>query len=147
LLSVRTHRRQRLTRPPLGVGDWKPAVSPDGKTLAFVRYRIPGAGDIYLMPLSGGEPRRLTNWNGDIGGLAWMPDSSELIYALAEPAGPRLWRISARAFLSRGTRLAIATGDADTAVISGPGPNHGMRLAYRVLRSQTGARLIDLTQR
>jgi tricorn protease len=44
-----------------------PALSPDGQMLAFVAQydSAPGAntGDAYLMPLSGGQPRRLT-WNG-----------------------------------------------------------------------------------
>jgi hypothetical protein len=32
-----TLERRRLTQAPVGAGDWRFEVSPDGKTLAFIR--------------------------------------------------------------------------------------------------------------
>src|SRR5262245_16250469 len=39
-----------------------PAISPDGKTLAFVA-QYEGPPDVYTMPLAGGQPVRRT-WDG-----------------------------------------------------------------------------------
>ena len=62
-VSLKTLERRRLTRPSIRIGDWRFAVSPDGKNLAFIRSGIPGLNDIYVVPMAGGEPRRLTDWN------------------------------------------------------------------------------------
>lgn len=50
--------RARLTDDPSFDG-W-PAVSPDGKIIAFASSRSGEAYHIYLMPVSGGEPRQVT---------------------------------------------------------------------------------------
>ena len=39
----------------------------------------PGVGDLYLVSMKSGEPRRLTNWNGVLGGVVWTPDGRDLI--------------------------------------------------------------------
>ena len=64
LLSVDTHEKQKLTMPPPGsdYDDW-PALSPDGRWLAFSRGA--GVGHLYLLELSDdhkpkGEPRQIT---------------------------------------------------------------------------------------
>jgi Tol biopolymer transport system component len=96
--------RRQLTHPASGNGDWHFEVSPDGGTLAFTRSDRSGVGDIYTMPMSGGAPRRLTDWGAPIYGLAWTPDGREIVYAVA---GQSLWRISARtASPEKGTQLA-----------------------------------------
>ena len=64
-----------------------------GKSLAFIRYERPGIADLYLRSMPGGEPRRLTNWNAALTGLAWTPDGREIVYSVDEPAAGRLWRI------------------------------------------------------
>jgi hypothetical protein len=58
LISLNTKEIRRLTTAPSGIGDNCFVVSPDGKMLAFVRSGIPFIGDIYLLSMSGGEPRR-----------------------------------------------------------------------------------------
>ena len=60
-----TLERRRLTQAPVGAGDWRFEVSPDGRTLAFIRYGKRGIADVYVVPMAGGEPRRLSNWNAD----------------------------------------------------------------------------------
>ena len=62
-ISIETGARRQITQPTTGFGDWVFSVSPDGKTLAFARYSLPGVADIFVVPMSGGEPRRLTNWS------------------------------------------------------------------------------------
>jgi eukaryotic-like serine/threonine-protein kinase len=57
-----------------------PRWSPDGRWIAFqkgdgLRY------DIFVLPIAGGEPRKLTNERNIIRGLAWLPDSSGIVYS------------------------------------------------------------------
>src|SRR6185503_20774965 len=41
--------------------DRRPALSPDGSRIAFFQTESGPAGDLWLIPSAGGEPRRLTN--------------------------------------------------------------------------------------
>ena len=88
-----TLARRRLTQAPVGDGDWRFEVSPDGNTLAFIRYEKRGIADLYVVPMSGGEPRRLSNRNATIYGLSWTPDGREIVFDVDEPPASRLWRI------------------------------------------------------
>jgi Tol biopolymer transport system component len=94
----------RITQPAAASkGDSAPAVSPDGATLAFVRRSSQDAGhnsdadssDIFLVRLSGGDPRRLTFDNAAIHGIAWSADGRDLVYAANRAVDERLWRIAA----------------------------------------------------
>jgi Tol biopolymer transport system component len=63
------------------LGDASPAYSPDGRWIVFVRRISELDSDLYLMPASGGEARRITALSTDIRGQAWMPDSHEVVFA------------------------------------------------------------------
>src|SRR4051812_49752095 len=64
-----------------------PRWSPDGKAIAFLSARpMPGdaAGDaprtqVWLLPLAGGEPRRLTNLLNGVSAFQWSPDGLKLV--------------------------------------------------------------------
>ena len=59
LASIESLEKRKLTSPPVGsAGDCAPAISPDGRTVAF--NRVSAAGGIFLVPVAGGEPTRLT---------------------------------------------------------------------------------------
>ena len=90
-----TLERVALTQAPVGAGDWRFEVSPDGSTLAFIRFEKVGISDVYVVPMAGGEPRRLSNWNASLYGLSWTPDGQEIVYSIDEPTASRLWRINA----------------------------------------------------
>ena len=54
-----------------------PAISPDGKWIAFTA-RYEGPAEVYVMPMSGGAPTRLT-FDGDIATVqGWTPDGKVL---------------------------------------------------------------------
>jgi Tol biopolymer transport system component len=140
-VDLDTLKRRRLTQPSLGDGDWRFEVSPDGATLATIRFTGPGAGDLFLSPMQGGEPRRLTEWNGNLSGVAWMPDGKELVYSLEG----RLWRIPADlARPGRGTPIAGIPMQAIGLSISRPGRGHAARLAFKSASHQIGLRRVDL---
>jgi len=85
---------RRLTAPPLwSVGDHSPAVSPDGSTVAFVRDIVPGVGDLYTLPIEGGEPEPLTRDSMAIDGVAWTPDGGRLLLAARRAGVAGLWRV------------------------------------------------------
>ena len=98
MFSVENGSRRPLTLPPPGDAvDVNPAVSPDGRTLAFVRgpYR---SSDLYILALdpslsAPGEPRRLTSWKRFTANPAWTADGREIIVSSGEFEKTRLWRV------------------------------------------------------
>jgi len=82
LISVTTDDKRKLTTPPAdSFGDWSPAFSPDGKTLAFIRGKTGVHQDIYRMPVSGGEAQQLTFDSAHKKSLAWTADGREIIFS------------------------------------------------------------------
>jgi dipeptidyl aminopeptidase/acylaminoacyl peptidase len=62
-----------------------PRWSPDGRTLAFLRP-VDGKPQLHLLPMDGGEPRRLTSAPLGAGAAVWSPDGTRV--AFAGPATP-----------------------------------------------------------
>jgi len=134
-LSVSTGEMRQLTDPPATTNDSGVALSPDGRTLAFVRTVAWGASDIYLLPLSAaleprGEPVRLTFEEQWIKGPAWTADGREIVFSLGTfRSTSNLWRIAAQSAgrEAKPQRVASVGEDGITPAISrGTTP----RLAY-----------------
>jgi Tol biopolymer transport system component/DNA-binding winged helix-turn-helix (wHTH) protein len=125
-ISIETGEKTRLTSPPTGsVGDFFPAFSPDQKTLAFVRSLSIAAADIYLLPLDGGEPKRLTTDNTSIRGLSWTSDGKEIVFASRRDGSTyNLWKISTADATPE--RLTTSERDVYSPAIS----VHGNHLSY-----------------
>jgi Tol biopolymer transport system component len=144
-VALDTLERSRLTQATVGAGDWKFEVSPNGKTLAFIRYERPGIADLFVLPMRGGEPRRLSNWHATLTGLAWTPDGEEIVYSVEEPAVGRLWRIAANsAHPDRGAPVADIPAPAESPSISRPAPGHPARLAFQTVARDVDLRLVQL---
>jgi acylaminoacyl-peptidase len=61
--------------------DLSPRFSPDGRHLAFLSVRAEKEPpQLYVMPLSGGEPRRLTEHAAGVKEFVWHPSGEELLY-------------------------------------------------------------------
>ncbi|MFP5346719.1 MAG: S9 family peptidase [Actinomycetes bacterium] len=71
-----------LTR---GHRDTAPAVSADGRWLAFLRAEHKGKPQIHVLPLGGGEPLRVTDHANGAGAPRWSPDSRRIAYAARVP--------------------------------------------------------------
>lgn len=71
----RDGRTTQLTQGEGGAGG--PRWSPDGNAVAFLSGRDKPAGQIYLLPMAGGEARKLTSFpEGSVGSIAWSPDGA-----------------------------------------------------------------------
>lgn len=68
-----------ITSPDVSASE--PRVSPDGTQLAFTRKDANGKPQLMLMPLAGGEARKLTDLPLGVFDPRWMPDGSGLIVA------------------------------------------------------------------
>jgi Tol biopolymer transport system component/DNA-binding winged helix-turn-helix (wHTH) protein len=126
LLSPETGEKRRLTSPPASVvGDCSPAFSPDGKQLAFVRVISAVVGEVYLVSLDGGEPKRLTFDGGGVSNLAWTPNGREIVFASRRDGKNRLFRIPVEGGAPEW--LAATGSDAQYPAFS----REGNRLAWR----------------
>jgi Tol biopolymer transport system component len=108
VFSPETSARRKLTSPAaLDLGDHAPVFSPDSRTVAFVRSAAVWSSDIYLVSVTGGEPKRLTFDNVPFSRLAWTADGREIVFSSTRAGGDfSLWRISA----SGGTPERLAVG-------------------------------------
>jgi Tol biopolymer transport system component len=98
MVAVDTGAARQITHPGAGTpGDFSPAVSPDGSTVAYVHGEDPENREsrlIFLLDLATGNGRRLAFDDHPVRGIAWTPDGRELVYASDRGAGWRLWRLT-----------------------------------------------------
>jgi len=96
LLSLDDLKVKSLTFPEQGDYDCEPAFSPDGRRIAFERGSIGGLGrDLFVMPTTGGELRRLTFENALGGVPTWTQDGKEIVFPSSRGGLLNLWRIPA----------------------------------------------------
>jgi Tol biopolymer transport system component/DNA-binding winged helix-turn-helix (wHTH) protein len=92
-VSTKSGVREPLTLPNPGMlGDYNPAVSPDGSRVAFVRGINGATSDLFTIPIGGGTPVRVTWDNQDLVGVDWSADGSSLIYATDRAGGYTIWQ-------------------------------------------------------
>jgi len=130
LLSVEDGQRKVIISPP-GPYLSNPRLSLDGTMLAYVEGTGFLANDIYVVPVTRGQPRRLTSDERTLHGLAWTADGKEIVFSSNRGGLGGLWRIPASG--GTPTLLTGAGEDTEEPVISGK----GVRLAYIHSRSDS----------
>jgi Tol biopolymer transport system component/DNA-binding winged helix-turn-helix (wHTH) protein len=97
VFSLETGDKRCLTAPPhySHEGDFVPALSPDGKTVAFLRKTAAEVPEIYTVALSGGNPRRITHEGTGASGPMWSSDGQHIIFNSGRSGLTRVWRVSA----------------------------------------------------
>jgi dipeptidyl aminopeptidase/acylaminoacyl peptidase len=97
------------------VGD--PQVSPKGDQVAFTVTDVDKAANksttqIYLVPLSGGEPRQLTNDDRSSTTPRWSPDGEKLAFVSARDGEAQIWTIDiSSGALKKVTTISTGAGD------------------------------------
>ena len=123
-----------------------PVLSPDGKWIAF-NAAYDGPAEVYVMPVAGGAPVRLTHEGGDVTVRGWL-DNSRVLYRTSNVPGtiPRLLRSIDR---ETGKTEDIPLGDADQATLLGDGKTivftrHGLSMFNDNAVQYRGGRLEQL---
>ncbi|HSD27370.1 MAG TPA: S9 family peptidase, partial [Vicinamibacteria bacterium] len=75
-----------------------PQVSPDGAQVAFALTEIDLAGgkrntDLWVVPASGGEPRRLTSSPASDSRPRWSPEGRQLGFLSTREGGTQVWAL------------------------------------------------------
>lgn len=108
---------RRLTSHP--AEETRAAISPDGRRVAF-SANYEGPTEVYVMPLAGGEPRRLSFDNGRTLSLGWTADGQVLMTA-PDASGLSAQRVIVRVDPDSGARSVLPLADANDAVIDPSG--------------------------
>ena len=141
LIDVDSREQRLLTSPPSGaMGDSNPAISADGRMLAFRRTSATALSEIYLLNLSSGQTRQLTNFrDAHIGRIAWTPDSREIVFAMLRNGAAHFWRMK----IESGVVRPITTGT--ERVFSPAISPRGDRLAYVVSTDHSNLWRFDIS--
>lgn len=111
----------------------EPALSPDGKSIAFIHADEGPLGTLWLIASVGGEARQLTTLEMS-GGVAsapeWSDDGKFILYSVdAGLTGGQLWRFD----IDSGEASALTTGPSGTNQVAIS--HDGRRLAYTATRT------------
>ena len=74
--------------------DCDPLFSPDGSTILFNR-KVGWERDLFLLPSTGGYPRRITFDDRQIVGYTWSKDGRDIVFSSNRGGLWSLWRVSA----------------------------------------------------
>ncbi len=77
LLDIKTGEKRRLT---FTGKESSPVWSPDGSRIAFVSRRHDGPGQVYIIPMNGGEAEKVTELPVGVYGLKWFPDGKNIAF-------------------------------------------------------------------
>jgi Tol biopolymer transport system component/DNA-binding winged helix-turn-helix (wHTH) protein len=149
VLSVATGEKRQLIVPPSPVqADGNPAVSPDGRMLAFVRLIAEGSAQLYVLPLSldcqpNGESRRLDLPEPWVESPAWTADGRDIVCVAGPPfVGGTLWRVPVS-----GSEKPLPLASLGQISYQPTISRQGNRLAYQVRNQQADIWRSDVSGR
>ena len=97
-VSVEDGSSRPLTTPPNGwLGDGDPALSPDGRMIAWTRTKSFGISEVYAARVadhlaSVEEPRPFTSDQMEAAGVAWLPNGQGIVFSSNRAGRRTLWR-------------------------------------------------------
>jgi Tol biopolymer transport system component/DNA-binding winged helix-turn-helix (wHTH) protein len=122
VFSLLTGQKRCLDSPQAReLGDYGPVLSPDYKSVAFVRFSTMGVSGLYSVNVAGGNLRRLTCDNQCVGGAMWAADGKRIAFHSMRSGLDGLWQVPAG-----GSKLELETVFPETGSLS----RDGRRLAY-----------------
>ena len=156
VINIETGGRRRVTAPAEFLGETTPRFSPDGQSIAFIRIfkedihsRNIARQDLFIVPVSGGEPRQITFDNMIINSLAWSADGEYIYFVPVRPPNQTIVR---RVPAVGGEPEIVSTGIESITNIDTSPDGKTLVLAENVQRwniwrvlpdGQTGNKLID----
>jgi Tol biopolymer transport system component len=150
-LAAHTGQRKRLAAPSPGRNYLQPAISPDGRKLAFSddgdgvsSLRIQSLGR-NMQPQDNSSPLKLPGFESVISGSPmWMPDGFRLLFlSNKNGSGTRLWSVDTRGSLDKvhTPRMMGSLGDGVMLTALSRAGNH---LAFTKLSADDNVWLVDL---
>ena len=112
--------------------DAGPRWSPDGERLAFTSKRAGDHMQLFVMPIGGGEPTKLTDLKEDVTDVIWAPDGTRAAFASRVPDPAYSVEDDKRRPPRRFTRLHFKL---DTVGWTGDRPQRSARRGPRLRRS------------
>lgn len=76
--DIATGKARRLTVD--SAFEYAPAISPDGKWVAYTSWTDDRMGHVMVVPIGGGVPKQVTSVPGRYANPAWSPDGSALVF-------------------------------------------------------------------
>jgi Tol biopolymer transport system component/DNA-binding winged helix-turn-helix (wHTH) protein len=96
VLSLRDSSARVLTSPPPASHDRRPAFSPGGDKLAFIRSSGPtSVEELFVISVAGGEPKQLTFDHKQIFGPPAWTQTDEVVFSSSRGGLPTIWRVPA----------------------------------------------------
>jgi len=81
LMDLPNGKPRRLTPDSFTPGEFSPAWSPDGKTVAFTSWADEKHGQLWTVSAAGGEPKQITKDPGEYLNPTWSADGTTLAYS------------------------------------------------------------------
>lgn len=123
-----TDGRNRRALVPAGDSfNFSPAISPDGKQVAFVSNRS-GANELWVINVATGELRQLTQGGGAQAGLNWTSDSQQIVFT-TNATTSKLSGIALADATTGAYRVLTEGGDGDPTISS-----NGTRVVFTSVR-------------
>ena len=94
-----------------------PAISPDGKSIAFAALKN-AVGDIYILDMASGDLKNVTNDAFGDYGPTWAPDGKSIVYLARVSGNDKLFRVDVAT--GNKTQLTFGTHDDGAASSSTP---------------------------
>ena len=108
---------QRLTTHPSP--ETNATISPDGQMLAFSAF-YEGTQEAYVMPITGGLPKRISFENGAVRVLGWTPHG-EVMVAMQNATGPNTYPVVASIQWQSLKQRVFPVAEANDAVLDDSG--------------------------